>query len=511
MSVAGRAVPELPGRAEGARVGAGSTRFGGPSAGQANRLTRGAFVRRALVLADVAGLIAAFVIAEALFGDRGALDRVTPLVETLIFALTIPGWLVLAKLYRLYDHDDERTDHSTVDDLVAVLHLATVGAWLVFVAAWASGAASPGTTRLVVFWALVVVLVTGSRAFARAICRRRPAYLQRTLVLGGGEVGQLVARKLVQHEEYGIDLVGLVDADPRERRADLEHVPLLGPSSNVVELALRHGVERVIVAFSHEPVPETLAHVQALKKAGVQVDIVPRLFDVVGPHSELHTVEGIPLLALPTAKRFPLSRALKRTGDLVGASIALLLAAPLMAYVAIRIRRDSPGPVFFRQTRLGEGMREFTLVKFRTMRTDVDDAPHREFIRQTMSASAVPTANGLYKLEREDAITPFGSWLRKTSLDELPQILNVLRGEMSLVGPRPCLAYETEHFEPHHFERFGVPQGITGLWQVTARAHATFGEALDMDVAYARNWSLGLDLRILVRTPLHLLRRRGTA
>src|SRR5205823_5916506 len=134
-----------------------------------------------------------------------------------------------------------------------------------------------------------------------------------------------------------------------------------------------------------------------------------------------------------------------------------------------------PGPVFFRQERLGMGMKEFPALKFRTMKVDTDDAPHRAYIAQTMSSSAAPTGNGLYKLDRSDAITPFGRWLRKTSLDELPQLINVLRGQMSLVGPRPCMPYETEAFEPHHFERFLVPAGLTGLWQVTARAHSTFG------------------------------------
>jgi lipopolysaccharide/colanic/teichoic acid biosynthesis glycosyltransferase len=156
-------------------------------------------------------------------------------------------------------------------------------------------------------------------------------------------------------------------------------------------------------------------------------------------------------------------------------------------------------------------MREFEVLKFRTMYVDTDESEHREFIRRTMSAQAAPTDNGLYKLERTSAITRSGRWLRKTSLDELPNLVNILRGDMSLVGPRPCLSYETENFAPHHFERFLVPAGLTGLWQVTARAHSTFGEALDMDVAYARNWSLGLDLWLLLRTPLQILRREGTA
>jgi lipopolysaccharide/colanic/teichoic acid biosynthesis glycosyltransferase len=128
-----------------------------------------------------------------------------------------------------------------------------------------------------------------------------------------------------------------------------------------------------------------------------------------------------------------------------------------------------------------------------------------------MSASAPVHDNGMYKLDRADAVTSVGAFLRRTSLDELPQLLNVLRGDMSLVGPRPCIPYETEHFAPHHFERFLVPAGITGYWQVWARARSTFGEALDMDVAYARGWSLGLDLWVLMRTPLEVLRRKGTA
>jgi lipopolysaccharide/colanic/teichoic acid biosynthesis glycosyltransferase len=195
---------------------------------------------------------------------------------------------------------------------------------------------------------------------------------------------------------------------------------------------------------------------------------------------------------------------------MVLAALALILTAPLFAYIAWRIRRDSPGPVFFNQTRLGMNMRPFTALKFRTMYVDTDVSEHREYIHATMNPLAPVGANGLYKLDQGEAVTPYGRWLRRTSLDELPQLVNVVRGQMSLVGPRPCIPYETENFAPHQFDRFLVPAGLTGLWQVMARAHSSFGEALDMDVAYARGWSLGLDLRLLCRTPLAVVRHRGT-
>jgi len=479
---------------------------------QATGNRRGRLVRRALVVADVVGLVVAFVVAEALFGTSELpTDRVGGLTEILVFLVTLPGWVVMAKLYRLYDNDDERADHSTIEDLVGVFHLLTVGTWCVYVVAWGSGAADPGMSRLIAFWLLGVAFVTVARGIARARCRRHPNYLQNTIVVGAGQIGQLVGRKLVMHREYGINLLGFVDSNPRERRPELQGLSVLGGHDDMPRLIDTLGVERVVVAFSNESNESTARLVASLQALDVQVDIVPRLFEVVGPHVKVHAVEGMPLIALPTSKRFPFSRPIKRTVDVVGASILLIVSAPIFAFAAWQIRRDSPGPVFFRQVRLGKDKREFTILKFRTMRVDTDNAVHREFIAATMSAEASTPSNGMYKLEREDAVTRSGRWLRKTSLDELPQLLNVVRGDMSLVGPRPCLEYETEFFEPRHFERFEVPQGITGLWQVTARAHASFGEALDMDVAYARSWSLGLDLWLMLRTPLHMLRRKGTA
>ncbi len=474
---------------------------------------RGWLVRRALVAADVLGLAAAFGLALALFGSSGGSDRVGVEAELAVFLVTVPAWIVLAKLYGLYERDEERADHSTVDDVAGVFHLTTTGAWLFFIGSSLTGLAEPQLLKLVTYWALATGLVTAGRAGARALCRTSVAYLQNTVIVGAGDVGQLVARKLLQHPEYGINLVGFVDREPKGRRRDLEHLALLGSPEELPEIVRTFDVERVVVSFSGEREEDTLGLIRLLRDDDVQIDVVPRLYEMVGPRVGIHTVEGLPLVGLPPTRLAPSSRLLKRVVDVVGASVGLVVAAPLLAYLALRIKRDSPGPILFRQKRLGMNMKEFTALKFRTMKVGTDPHAHRDYVAATMTASAALEENGVYKLDRSDAITPFGRWLRRTSLDELPQLVNVLRGDMSLVGPRPCLAYETESFAPHHFERFLVPAGMTGFWQVTARANSTFGEALEMDVAYARGWSLGLDVRLLLRTPIQVLRQRrqGTA
>jgi exopolysaccharide biosynthesis polyprenyl glycosylphosphotransferase len=476
------------------------------------RHTRGWLVRRTLRISDAVALAVAFLATALIFGPgEGGANHLAVGAEYALFVATLPAWLVGAKLYELYDRDEERTEHTTLDDFVGVLHLVTLGSWLLFLGARISGLADPELAKVGTFWALSLVLLTVGRAIARAYCRRSAAYVQQALIVGAGEVGQLVARKFEQHPEYGIELVGLVDDAPLELREDI-HARVVGGTADIPQLIEEQGVDRVLVAFSGASDESTIELVRDLKRRDVQVDIVPRLFDSLGPNVLVHSVEGLALLALPTSKLLPFSRTIKRAIDLVGASLLLAVTAPLFLLFALWIRRDSPGPVFFRQERLGEGMRPFTTLKFRTMYVDTDDSEHRAFIKATMSSRSTPSENGLYKLDRASSVTRSGSLLRKTSLDELPQLINVLRGEMSLVGPRPCIAYETEAFAPHHFERFDVPGGITGLWQVTARAHASFGEALDLDVAYARHWSLALDLMLLLRTPFALLRqRKGTA
>jgi exopolysaccharide biosynthesis polyprenyl glycosylphosphotransferase len=474
---------------------------------------RGWIMRRGLLIADAVGLTAAFVITALGFGQgAGDHNHLALATEYLLFFATLPFWILGAKLHELYDHDEERTDHTTFEDFVGVLHVVTLGVWALYALALSTGLADPELPKAFLFWALAIGLVTSCRALARILCRRHAAYVQNTLIVGADQTGQLVARKLLQHPEYGMRLIGFADDSAPKLRPDIGAQRVVCGIANVPRIVSERNVQRVVIAFTSEPSAELAAVVARLKAMDVQIDIVPRLFEVVGPNVEVHAVEGLPLVGLPAPKLLPFSRTIKRGIDIVGSSLLLALTSPVFAYAAWRIHRDSSGPVFFRQQRVGLNGRVFTALKFRTMKVNTDSSAHREFVRATMDAGATPSANGLYKLDQSDAVTRSGRWLRKTSLDELPQLINVLRGDMSLVGPRPCLEYELQLFQPHHYERFRVPAGITGLWQVTARAHSTFGEALELDVAYARNWSLGLDLLLILRTPFQILRQRnGTA
>jgi exopolysaccharide biosynthesis polyprenyl glycosylphosphotransferase len=472
--------------------------------GAESRRRRGAVVARLLVVADAIAVAGAGAVA-ALVGSDTAPQSAT----VAVVLAGAPVFFVGMGVRGLYTRDAQRPNHSTVDEAGDVVQIAVAAAWAGILAMWlATGRVSAAPA--VAFWLASVAFTLVARCLARSAARRDPLYVQSAVIVGAGNVGQLVARKLLQHPEFGIRLAGFVDGDPRERRPGVENVPVLGAPADLAEIVRTHDVDRVIVAFSNEPHDVLLEHLRSVRSERVQLDVVPRLFEAVDPVSSLNLIEGFPLLSVRPTEPSRLALQAKRLGDVALASMLLFLTLPFFAWIAWRIKRDSPGPVFFRQTRLGEQQKPFTLLKFRTMRVDADAETHREYVRGIMDVGAAPAANNLYKLDRASDVTRVGAWLRRTSLDELPQLINVIRGEMSLVGPRPCIAYETELFEPHHFDRFLVPAGMTGLWQVAARARATFKEALDLDAAYARSWSLGLDASLLLRTPRALLRDKAT-
>jgi exopolysaccharide biosynthesis polyprenyl glycosylphosphotransferase len=459
---------------------------------------RGWLIRRMLLLADVAGLFAAFLFAQWAFGNEAsAVDHVRPDAEWLVFLLTLPGWIVVAKLYGLYDRDEERTDHSTVDDVVGVFHLVTVGAWLFFATAWLTGIAEPHMHKLVTFWALSILSIAIGRAVARALCRRSVTYLQNTIIIGAGDVGQTIARKLLNHPEYGINLVGFVDDDPKARREDLGHLVLLGGRERLPALVRLFDVERVIVAFSNESHEETLELIRSLKDLDVQIDIVPRLFELVSPSVGFHTVEGVPLVGLPPLRLSRSSRLLKRTADLAFTFVGLVLLAPLLAAIAVAVRLDSKGPVFFRQVRMGRGG-TFRIWKFRTMTADADERKHEvAHLNKHLRNGGDPR---MFKIPNDPRVTRVGAFLRRYSLDELPQLFNVVTGEMSLVGPRPLILDEDQYIDSWGRQRLDLKPGITGQWQVLGRTDIPFDEMVKLDYLYVTSWSLFTDLKLILRT-----------
>jgi exopolysaccharide biosynthesis polyprenyl glycosylphosphotransferase len=466
---------------------------------------RGWLVRRALLVADVVGLMLAFLVSWIVTGQRTA-GGVPLQLEIDLFLLTIPLWVVAAKIYGLYDRDEERTDHSTVDDVVGVFHLVTVGTFVMFAVTELSPSVTIDFHRLLWFWAVAVWAIPLARVTVRSAARRHVSYQQNTVIVGAGDVGQLVAKKLLQHPEYGINLLGFVDRQPKARRADLEQLKLLGPPERLPAIIRLLDVERIVIAFSGDSHEETVDLIRELKDLDVQIDIVPRFFDVVAPGMQVHSVEGLPLLGMPSLRLARSSRLLKRTMDFTLAAASLLCLAPLMALVALAIKLDSRGPVFFRQVRMGFGGRTFRIWKFRTMSVDAEERK-AEVIHLNKHLAG---DSRMFKIPDDPRITRVGGFLRRTSLDELPQLFNVLVGQMSLVGPRPLILDEDQHVQDWARKRLDLKPGMTGLWQVLGRSEIPFEEMVKLDYMYVTGWSVKTDLQLIARTiPVAFGRRKG--
>jgi exopolysaccharide biosynthesis polyprenyl glycosylphosphotransferase len=466
---------------------------------------RGWLMRRMLLAADVVGLVVAMLVAEAFNGASASGASVRD--EVLIFFGSIPLWIVAAKIYGLYERDEERTDHAGPDEFSGVFHMITVCTWVFFAGTYLTGVGQPTVAKLVTFWAAAVAFVVTGRAIARAICRRRINYLQNTVIVGAGDVGQLVAKKLLKHREYGLNLVGFVDTNPRDLAGPLKSIPMLGGPDRLPALIRLFDIERVIVAFSLASHEEMLDLIRSLRDYEVQVDIVPRFFELVGSEVGMHAVEGISLVGLPPMRLSHSSRLLKVVLDVTLAALGLLLLLPLVGTVAVLIRLDSAGPVFFRQVRMGYGGKTFRIFKFRTMYRDAEE---RKSEVQHLNQHLVDGEDArMFKVPNDPRVTRVGRLLRRFSIDELPQLLNVLLLQMSLVGPRPLILDENEHVDEWGQTRLRLKPGITGLWQVLGRSDIPFQEMTRLDYLYVIDWSLWRDVTLIFRTLPALLRSRN--
>ena len=316
---------------------------------------RGGSLRRLVGVSDALALVLAFLlsglVAPSMHGRSGSLA-----VGLVLFAATLPAWLVGARLTGLYRLDERRANGGGVEEWLSIGRLMVIGTWVVLAIAWVARFEQPETARLVVFAALAVTFAASGRVAARALARRRSAYVQNAVIVGAGEVGQLVARKLLRHPEYGVNLVGFVDTPPKRWRRDISPGPLLGPVDDLAAIVRRFAVQRVIVAFSQRNDNDVLAQVRPLAGLNVHVDVVPRMFEIIGPDHGLPDVEGIPLVSISPRTPSAASLRVKRAIDVAGACLGLVLTAPVFLWAAWKIPRETPGPVFYRQTRLGADM-----------------------------------------------------------------------------------------------------------------------------------------------------------
>jgi exopolysaccharide biosynthesis polyprenyl glycosylphosphotransferase len=458
-----------------------------------------------LAFGDLLALTVAYAVAYAIS------DRIAPLPPVsaaswflLLLVATAPVvWASVFTAYNLYDNDNLKISVSSFDEVRDLLHAILVGSlgylivsqavkyffdWWIYTAAEA-----------VLFLAAALVVVPVVRGSIRSWIFPKVMKPRRTLIVGSGEDAQLVYRKIKTHPEYGLQVVGFLDGETGESLP----APVLGTPADVAQIVDEYDVDRILLASSVGSHEDTLDLVRTVRRPDVQVSIVPRYFEIFTSHAILDDVEGMPVVTLPPMRLGRSAQVLKRGVDLLVSSLVLLVLAPLFGVVALLIKLDSRGPVLFRQPRRGRRGSTFHIFKFRSMHTGAEQ-------RRSEVLHMNEVDGPLFKIKGEDPrVTRVGAFIRKTSIDELPQLWNVLRGEMSLVGPRPFVVYEADQITGWATRRLDMTPGITGLWQVLGRNDIPFEEMTKLDYLYVTNWSLWWDLKILCQTIPVVLGKRG--
>jgi exopolysaccharide biosynthesis polyprenyl glycosylphosphotransferase len=322
----------------------------------------------------------------------------------------------------------------------------------------------------------------------------------RILLVGDSGLARHIADSM--HGERRATVVGVLD-DEAELGADIAGAKVIGRIRDLADVAREHSVNRVLVT---NPKMDDQTHVEILDTclgANLLWQVVPSAYELMLDRAEFDVLAGVPVIGLRRSNIRGVNRLFKRAFDIVVATIALIVVSPLMLLVASLIKLTSKGPVLFSQVRIGEHGQPFRFFKFRSMRVDSDDTIHRAYTQKLITEGApahADQAGAVYKIKDDPRLIPIGAFIRKYSIDELPQLLNVLLGEMSLIGPRPPIPYEVEVYRRWHMRRFEGPPGITGLWQVSGRNRLSFEEMVKLDIEYLENWSLMRDLKILWRT-----------
>ncbi len=468
--------------------------------GAAARVRRHAL--RRLLTADVLGLAMAAFVGPLLLALISTNPESTTGGGSSVFAFNlavIPVFTAVFTLYGLYRGVTRRITTSVFADLRNIVHAIMISGFLYAIIGYVArrdfGFESLTVAKIVSMCMVAVVTVPLARAVASGLLGRAAVGSVPVIVVGTGKLAQTVASHLRAHTT--VKFVGFVDDNPLGRG------DVIGELEDLPELCRRHAVARVVVCFSQTHPERTTEMLKSL--AGqVGVSIVPRYYELITARSHVEDLSGLPMLDIAPASLSAGARFLKRTFDIAVSSVILLFALPFFAVVAAMIKATSAGPVFFRQVRTGRDEEPFSMMKFRTM---VEDAEDRRSELEHLNEMDGP----LFKVRDDPRVTRIGRVLRKTSLDEFPQLINVWKGDMSLVGPRPFVVAEAMKIEGWARKRFEARPGMTGLWQVSGRNELSHLELCRLDYLYVASWSFWWDMQILWQTPSTIFRGRGAS
>ncbi len=360
-------------------------------------------------------------------------------------------------------------------------------------------------SRLIYLYAgiLIVLFLTLFRVVLRFVLgylRKRGIGVDRALIIGGGEIGRAIMRNVLAQPNLGYLIEGFLDDDPV--KGAIGTFRWLGPLDQLARILRERSIDEVIITLPWHARDKIVRIMETAEATGADIKIVPDLFQLSLSRIAVDAVGGIPLIGVKESSISGSALALKRAMDVIFSVILFIVLLIPMGIIALLIKLTSPGAIIFKQDRVGRGGRIFTAYKFRTMRVGADE--EKQTLRHLNEAQGP-----IFKIRNDPRRTPIGKWLRRTSMDELPQLWNVLRGDMSLVGPRPPLINEVAEYEDWHKRRLEVAPGMTGLWQVSGRSELTFDEMVMLDLYYIENWSPWLDLEILLKTIPALLTTRG--
>lgn len=458
-------------------------------------LQRDANLQRGLAAGDLAAAFVALLAMTSLFGGGQISPRLT-------VVLIVPLVLIAGKLIGLYDRDQHLLRKVTIDEMPSLIYLSVIYAlavWLgeaVFIRGWLS--------RPQVFGLLLCtfVLLAGFRIIVRRIHFVLSAS-ERCVVIGNEVDAARIAAKFELTPAVNAAVIGRIPLREVEESLRVSDPPAkLGDYDQLAKIVEDYGVERVILAPDSEGQDQILDAIRALKALGVKVSVLPRLLEVVGSSSTFDEVDGISLLGVRPYGLARSSQLVKRAMDITVAGLGLLTLGPLFLMLTLAIKLDDGGPIFFGQRRIGRRGEDFCMLKFRSMVNGADAM--KDEMRDLNGVDG-----GLFKIADDPRVTRVGKLLRSTSLDELPQLFNVLRGDMSLVGPRPLVPDEDALISGWQRRRLSVRPGMTGMWQIFGSSKIPMHEMVKIDYAYGANWSLWLDVRILLRTIPYMLSRRG--